>query len=292
MMLREFACDGASPSALIDVTRGAFAFIAGEMAKAGHLGIDTPVANIRGRTRTGGVGMLTLSALIFAIMEEARAESPGDAFLDDGTITYNGVFELVTKEAHPRHILVDNPAETIVLHRVGSSIAADQIINSAAQMAQLQAAQQEALHVFALGLAQGPTATGPGGSGALPLFEIPSFFPQPINFTPPPDNTPPPPGPTGPGPNIPTPPPVFLDVIFTPPPAGPGKINEIPGHTGDKTTIDSTTSAIDLSFGAATLNGPTFVWSNGSLTDATKRRSDRGEHVDAFQLRRCDRVHL
>ena len=48
-------------------------------------------------------------------MEEARAESPGDAFLDDGTITYNGVFELVTKEAIPRHYLVDNPLEKIVL---------------------------------------------------------------------------------------------------------------------------------------------------------------------------------
>ena len=62
MMLKEFARDGASPSALFDVTRGAFAFVAGEMAKAGHLGIDTPVANIRGRTRTGGIGTLTLSA--------------------------------------------------------------------------------------------------------------------------------------------------------------------------------------------------------------------------------------
>ena len=37
MMLREFACGGDSPSALFDVTRGAFAFIAGEMAKAGQL---------------------------------------------------------------------------------------------------------------------------------------------------------------------------------------------------------------------------------------------------------------
>ena len=184
MALREFACDGALPSALFDVTRGDFAFIAGEMAKAGRLGIDTPVASIRGRARTGGVGMLTLAGLIFAVMEEAHAESPGDAFLDDGTITYNGVFELVTKEAHPRHILVDNPAETIVLHRIGSSINVDQIINTAAQMEQLQAAQRDALHVFALGLASGPTSTGSIGSGALPGFGLPSL--QPINFTPPP----------------------------------------------------------------------------------------------------------
>ena len=226
------------------------------------------MASIRGRTRTGGVGTLTLSALIFAIMEEARAESPGDAFLDDGTITYNGVFELVTKEAIPRHYLVDNPVEKIVFHRNGSSIAADQTINSHSEMEQLHKAQQDALHVFALGLAQGPTATGPGGSDGPPGFVTPSLFPQPINFTPPPDNPPPPLGPTGPGPNIPTPP-VFQDVIFTPPPAGPGKINEVPGQTGDP-VIDSTTGSTGLSFGTATLNGPTFVWSKGSLTDGQK----------------------
>ncbi len=265
MMLREFACGGDSPSALFDVTRGAFAFIAGEMAKAGHLGIDTPVASIRGRTRTGGVGTLTLSALIFAVMEEARAESPGDAFLDDGTIPYNGVFELVTKEPIPRHYLVDNPLEKFVLHRNGSSVSAELTINSNSEMEQLHKAQQDALHVFALGLAQGPTATGPGGSDGPPGIVPPSFFTQPINFTPPPDNTPPPPGPTGPGPTIPTPS-VFLPVIFTPPPTGPGKINELPGHTGDTTDIDTTSSTVPLSFGAATLSGPTFVWSAGPLT--------------------------
>ena len=182
--LKEFACNGEAPSALFEVTRGTFAFIAGEMAKAGHLGIDTPVASIRGRARTGGVGMLTLAGLIFAVMEEAHAESSDNAFLDDGTITYNGVFELVTKEAIPRHFLVDNPGESFILHRIGSSVSADQIINSDAQMAQLQAAQQEALHVFALGLAQGPTITGPSGSGATPIFETAPFV-QPINYVPP-----------------------------------------------------------------------------------------------------------
>ena len=234
MMLREFAYGGDSPSALFDVTRGAFAFIAGEMAKAGHLGIDTPVASIRGRTRTGGVGTLTLSALIFAVMEEARAESPGNAFLDDGTITYNGVFELVTKEANPRHILVDNPAETIVLHRIGSSISADQIINTAAQMAQLQAAQQDALHVFALGLAQGPTVTGPGGSGGPPGFEIPSLFVQPINFTPPPGGGLPT-GPTG----LTAPAFNTNNALFIPPPPPP------PPHFDASNTVPASISATE-----------------------------------------------
>ena len=58
-------------------------------------------------------------------------------------------------------------------------------------------------------------------------------------------------------------------MIFTPPPAGPGKINEVPGQTGDP-VIDSTTGSTGLSFGTATLNGPTFVWSKGSLTDGQK----------------------
>ena len=52
-------------------------------------------------------------------------------------------------------------------------------------MAQLQAAQLDALHVFALGLAQGPTITGPIGSDPPPTFQIAPSFVQPINFNPP-----------------------------------------------------------------------------------------------------------
>ena len=286
MVLREFDYEGASPVAQFDVTRGTFAFVAGEMANVGYLGIDTPVAGIKGRTRVGGLGTLTLSALIFAVMEEAHAESPGDAFLDDGTITYNGVFELVTKEAHPRHILVDNPAESIVLHRVGSSISADQIINTAAQMAQLQAAQQDALHVFALGLAQGPTITGQSGSAGPPPFETPSFV-QPINFTPPPTGGPPP-GPTGSAATLPTS--IFLD-FFIPPPAAPGKINEIPGHTADA-AIDSTNSVVGLPFGTATVSAPTFVWSAGPLTTGQEAGITAASTLTLVDSERFDGVHL
>ena len=286
--LNEFECEGGAPSALFDVTRGTFAFIAGEMAKAGHLGIDTPVASIRGRTKTGGVGMLTLAGLIFAVMEEAHAESSGGAFLDDGTITYNGVFELVTKEAIPRHLLVDNPEETVVLQRVGSSVNADQIINSPEQMKQLQAAQQDALHVFALGLAQGPTITGPSGSGALPSLEFTPSFVQPINFSEPtnipflPDFTIPNSGPTAP-PFIPidvpyTPPPPTLTkfVVWTSPTGGSWNaapnwnINSVPSTQADVeinsavvVTIDDAEFVNSLLIGAgATLD----IVSSGSLT--------------------------
>src|SRR5690348_2597005 len=55
-IIKDFSGTSGERSALVDIDRGDFAFLAGEIAKAGRLGIDTPVANIRGRMRTGGVG--------------------------------------------------------------------------------------------------------------------------------------------------------------------------------------------------------------------------------------------
>ena len=261
--LKEFASEGGTPSALFEVTRGTFAFIAGELAKAGHLGIDTPVASIRGRTRTGGVGMLTLAGLIFAVMEEAHAESSNATFLDDGTITYNGVFELVTKEAIPRHFLVDNPGETLVLQRIGSSVSADQIINGPAEMAQLQAAQQDALHVFALGLAQGPTITGPMGSDPPATFGITPSFVQPINFNPPI---------SGPslqeftnqisGPTAPT----FNNYIYTPPPPTPVLTNVVvwvsPTNNFWNTASSWNINAVPSTQDTVEINSPVMVTIN------------------------------
>ena len=93
------------------------------------------------------------------------------------SITYkdleHGTFELVTKEAIPRHFLVEDPGETIVLRAQGSSVNVNQVTNSASRMAELQAAQQEALATFAKGL-------GSSGSSTLPLVDpLPV---QPINF--------------------------------------------------------------------------------------------------------------
>ena len=54
-------------------------------------------------------------------MNEVQAADPNITFLDDDSITYkdlpHGVFELVTKEAIPRHIIVEDPGETIELSR-------------------------------------------------------------------------------------------------------------------------------------------------------------------------------
>ncbi|MGC2712748.1 MAG: hypothetical protein WA366_05165, partial [Pseudolabrys sp.] len=86
MVLKEFAGDAASPSALFDISNGTFNFIAGEMAKAGRLDITTPFANIRGRSRTSGIGMLSLASLFFAAMEQVQAGPSETSFLDDGNI--------------------------------------------------------------------------------------------------------------------------------------------------------------------------------------------------------------
>ena len=70
--------------------------------------------------------MLWLTALTFSVMKKAQAADPNVTFLDDGNITYkdleHGAFELVTKEAVPRRIIVEDPGETIVLSETGSSV--------------------------------------------------------------------------------------------------------------------------------------------------------------------------
>ena len=179
VVLNEFVCDsnGSSHSALFGVTRGTFAFIAGEVAKTGCLRIDTPVGSIRGRAHTGGIGMLSLVALTFSILKEVQAADSNVTFLDDDSITYkdleHGAFELVTKEAIPRHIIVEDPGETIVLSAKGSTISVNQVANTATRMAELQAAQQDVLANFAKGF-------GPNGS-STPAFGNPLKL-QPINF--------------------------------------------------------------------------------------------------------------
>ncbi|WJR76000.1 VCBS domain-containing protein [Bradyrhizobium sp. NP1] len=180
VVLGEFICesDGTSRSASLTVTRGTFAFVAGQLAKSGALSVDTPFGSIRSRTLAGGFGMLSLAALTFAMMKEVQAADPNVTLLDDDNITYkhfdHGVFELVTKEPIPRHIIVEDPGETIVLNRIGSSVSVNQVANSAARMDELQVAQQDALANFAKGF-------GHTGSSAYP-FLSPEELPQPINF--------------------------------------------------------------------------------------------------------------
>jgi VCBS repeat-containing protein len=181
VVLSELARDpnGTLRAALLAVTRGTFAFIGGQLAKTGSLTVDTPVSSIRSRAQAGGFGMLSLAALTFSVMKEAQAADPNVTFLDDDTIAYkdlaHGVFELTTKEAIPRHIIFEDPGETVVLSRRGSSVSVDQVANSASRMEELRTAQQDVLANLTKGL-------GPNGS-STPPFANPQELLQPINFT-------------------------------------------------------------------------------------------------------------
>lgn len=131
----------------------------------------------RRQAHAGRFGMLWLTALAFAFGKQAQAADPGVTILDDGNIAYkdleHGSFEVITKEVIPRHILVDDPGQTIILRSQGSSVSISQSTNSAARMAELQAAQQDALATHEHGL-------GFTGSGTPPSIDrLPV---QPINF--------------------------------------------------------------------------------------------------------------
>jgi len=174
--LREFASDAASRSTIVAISSGSFAFAAGRLADGGTLTIDTPLGSVRSRSHATGFGILTMAALTFAMTDQARGADPDGASLDNDTLTYkdlqHGVFELITKERVPRHIIVDDPGETVVLNRVGSSISVNQVTNSAARMDELHAAQQDVL----ANLTRGPT-----GSSTPPFADTLSL--QHINFT-------------------------------------------------------------------------------------------------------------
>jgi VCBS repeat-containing protein len=126
----------------------------------------------------GWAGGLSFVALILSALKEARAADPDVTLFDHGTITYkdfqHGSFELVTKEAVPRHIVVDDPGQTVVLTKTGSSVSFGQVTNSATRMEDLQAQQQEVLANY-------EKEHGPPGS-STPPGEAPELAPQPINL--------------------------------------------------------------------------------------------------------------
>ena len=194
MALKEFPDDGTSQPALFDVARGDFAFVAGKMAKAGRLEIDTPVASIRGRTQVGGIGTLSLISLFFAAMEKVQAAPSNVAHTDDELIPIDytsephGSFELVTKEATPRHFFVADPGVTWSFRLSSSSeLTVSQSANSPARMEQLHTIQQNVLHTYSVGLQamQGPTFNGQNGSTTNPNFrEVLPSGARPINFQP------------------------------------------------------------------------------------------------------------
>jgi VCBS repeat-containing protein len=243
--LCDFLCetDCISSSAQLILTKGNFAFLAGQLAKADSLKLDTPFGSIRSRAHAWGFGMLSLTALVFSTMKEVQAADPDVTLLNDDNITYkdlqHGVFELTTKEAIPRHIIVEDPGETVVLNRRGSSVSVNQFANSATRMEELQLAQQDVLANYAKGL-------GPPGSGTPP-FDGSSPLLHPIKFIQPDD-----PAKQNVLPPLPLAPPFVPEVLFTAkPPPPPPSLSLPPSPIEVDTLVFDTFAATSGTFSAS-----------------------------------------
>ncbi|WP_456750462.1 MULTISPECIES: DUF5801 repeats-in-toxin domain-containing protein [unclassified Bradyrhizobium] len=239
--LGDFAQDSGSSShrGLFAKTRSIFRLIGSRLAGSGILTADTPI----GTVRASGFGLLSFAALTFSLLKDARAAEPNVTFLDDDTITYkdmhHGVFELVTKEANPRHIVVDDPGVTVILTTRGSSVGVSQVSNSPAHMEDLRNAQQEAL----AGYAKGVWAKGSG----MPAYDGSPLL-QPINFS---DPDPSPiPNQLGPLPGT-----VLPYVIIYHPPPQPPKLNLGVAPTEVDTSVFDDFSTAHGTFSASTTNG-------------------------------------
>src|SRR5215212_6065685 len=88
--LNEFVCEsnGSLRSAVLRIARGAFKFIAGRITDPGSFRIETPFGTLRGSARTGGIGVLSLTALIFSLIKEVQAAGSNVTFQDDEIISY------------------------------------------------------------------------------------------------------------------------------------------------------------------------------------------------------------
>ena len=157
IVLEELPCgeERTSDGTLFRVIRGAFRFITGTMATACPI-IDTPCGCIRSSGRAAGFGSLAFGTLTIALIHELKAGSADFALLDDETITYkdlkHGVFVIVTKEATPRVIVVDDPGVSFVLRSDGVAVDVQSVVNSQAQMAQLQGVYDGVAATYARGI--------------------------------------------------------------------------------------------------------------------------------------------
>ena len=271
-VVKEFGCDGAEPSALFDISRGTFAFIAGEMAKLGRLRIETPFASIRGRAQSGGIGMLSLASLFFAALDNAQGATtppgPEDGIINirDSNDIMNAPFGIIELTVGSQTIFIDTPFAEFVVR--GTSVSQVPL-----SLAQLQQHIIESINVQSIAaLGQGPTVGGPSGSGGLPPPEPPPFV-QPINFVVPPN----PGGPTGgstggnsagPGSNIFIPPPLG-DALPTPPTVttDSSTVNVI--HNNATITFTFSVAPTDFDLADTSTTGGTLLPNSFVMVDAT-----------------------
>jgi Pyruvate/2-oxoacid:ferredoxin oxidoreductase delta subunit len=160
MELEEFVCgpDGVLRSALLNLKHGAFGVVSGRAARKGRLRISTPFGTIQGDAQSGLIGVLTLVTLTLLLLQEAEASPNGDfAFVLDDIVNYkdleHGTFEIVTKEAVPRVITVDDPEVTLVIRTTPAGFNIQQVANTSADMAALLAASHDANATYLAGQA-------------------------------------------------------------------------------------------------------------------------------------------
>ncbi|MBI1204120.1 MAG: hypothetical protein GC182_16585, partial [Rhodopseudomonas sp.] len=150
-----FGADKASHAARLRADKGKFGVMAGQIAAAGRLVIETPLGKIQNVAPLAGVASLGFMFLLCLIDDvQAGSESQTLWLIDDTTISYkdfeHGVFELVTRDGV--HIIVDDPAQTIVLHPNGSNVGVERVTIDRAQIVALQEVYQRAYATFVQGL--------------------------------------------------------------------------------------------------------------------------------------------
>ena len=157
---------------------------------------------------------------------------------------------MITKEVIPRYLLVEDPGQTIVLRSQGSSVSVSQSTNSAARMAELQAAQQEALATFEKGLGSTGSSTPPA------LEQLPV---QSINFIQNDNSSPEQDLPALPGSILASVPETIFGKLPPPPPTPP-TLNAVIGPTEIDTTVFDVFTATSGTFLASSPNSATLTF--------------------------------
>ena len=169
--------DRSLASAQLSVSQGTFAVYAGHLGKTANLSINTPSGLIRG-IKGGAVLSLSVATFMFVLIKELHADVRDVGLLLDDIIKYtdleHGSFEIVTKEAVPRVLMVDNPEVMVVMQPTPTGFSIQQVTVSSVQMAEMLAASDEAFATYRLAQAD-PFTTGSikkasGGGGFFDPF--------------------------------------------------------------------------------------------------------------------------
>ena len=227
MVLNEFiyGAEKSSNSALLQVTKGLFSFLAGKVATTGRLIIDTPLGKIRSTAPAAGIGSLAFSVLTVCLIREVEAAGGHNSWSDNEKILpsnlVHGIFEVT--DNFGRLWIVDRVDTELVFH-LGSSNAEYQAL-SATQILANQDYYRSAYSIFSAGnIDTNPTSTHAGGSGdpvfgtaGITLANLTTVETLTVKTNNNDNNNtlhtpPPPPGPPPPGP---PPPPHYIPATIT-----------------------------------------------------------------------------